>query len=108
MPLTGRFEFRRSRMGKVVLQVEDEEARGTWFRSQKAAHRRRWRDAKVMDLAAPELRPLIDLRRYPRPLIPSAQLSAPSNQSDFPGAERHLSPSQTTSSPGSPLDPGSA
>ena len=80
-------------MGKVVLQVEDEEVRTTWFRSQKAAHRRRWRDAKVMDLAAPELRALIDLRRRPRPLIPSPQLSAPSYQNDVPGAEMPLSPS---------------
>ena len=62
MALTGRFEFRRSRKGKVVLQVEETEVRTAWFRPHKAAQRRRWRDAKVMDLAIPELRALIDLR----------------------------------------------
>ena len=82
MALTGRFEFRRSRRGKVVLQVEDDQVKTSWLRGKKVAYRRRWRDAKVMDLATPELRALIDLGLFPSPLIPSTQLSAPSNQND--------------------------
>ena len=58
MALTGRFEFRRSRTGKVVLQVEDDQVRSARLRPQKTAYRRRWRDAKVMDLATLELRAL--------------------------------------------------
>ena len=82
MALTGRFEFRRSRTGKVVLQVEDDQVRSARLRPQKTAYQRRWRDAKVMDLATLELRALIDLGLCPSPLIPSTQLSAPSNQND--------------------------
>jgi hypothetical protein len=65
MPLTGRFTLRRSMMGKIVLQVE-EEVKAVWPFSRRAPTRRRWRDAHLMDLAAPEMRALIDLRLKPR------------------------------------------
>jgi hypothetical protein len=65
MSLTGRFTFRRTFWGKIVLQVEDE-VRPIWRFWQQGARRRRWRDATVMDLAAVELRPLMDLRSRPR------------------------------------------
>jgi hypothetical protein len=65
MPLTGRFMFRRSMMGRIVLQIE-EEVKTSWPFSRKAPTRRRWRDANLMDLAAPEMRALIDLRHKPR------------------------------------------
>jgi hypothetical protein len=61
MPLTGRFNLRRTMGGKIVLQVE-EEVRRIWPFSRKQLTKRRWRDATVMDLAQPELRPLMDLR----------------------------------------------
>jgi len=61
MPLTGRFNLRRTMGGKIVLQVE-EEVRRLWPFSRKQPTKRRWRDATVMDLAQPELRPLMDLR----------------------------------------------
>jgi len=65
MSLTGRFTFRRTFRGKIVLQVE-EEVRPIWRFWQRDAKRRRWRDASLMDLAAVELRPLMDLRSRPR------------------------------------------
>ncbi len=65
MALTGRFNFRRSLGGKIVLQVE-EEVRSFWPGARRKALKKRWRDANLMDLAAPELRALIDLRYKPQ------------------------------------------
>jgi hypothetical protein len=59
--LTGRFTFRRTFTGKIVLQVE-EEVRTSWPLSRKRPFRRRWRNATLMDLTATQLRPLMDLR----------------------------------------------
>ena len=59
--LTGRFNFRKTLRGKVVLQLE-EDVKAAWPRKRT---KRRWRDANLMDLARPELRPLIDLRSKP-------------------------------------------
>ena len=58
MPLTGRFSFRRTLFGKVVLIVEEEKkapfaSNRTW---------KRWRDASLMDLTNHELRKLLELR----------------------------------------------
>jgi hypothetical protein len=61
MSLTGRFNLRRTLGGKIVLQVE-EEVRRLWPFSRTQPTKRRWRDATVMDLVQPELRPLMDLR----------------------------------------------
>ena len=63
MPLTGKFRFRKSLWGRLVLQLE-EEVKPFW--SKPGALKRRWRDATLMDLAAPELRPLIDMRSRPQ------------------------------------------
>ena len=60
--LTGRFNFRKTLTGKVVLQLEEDVK--AWWPSRKRT-KRRWRDANLMDLARPELRPLIDLRQRP-------------------------------------------
>lgn len=62
--LTGRFTFRRTFTGKIVLQVE-EEVRASWPMSRKRPFRRRWRNATLMDLTATELRPLMNLRMRP-------------------------------------------
>ena len=62
--LTGRFTLRRSWSGKIVLQVE-EDVRRVWPFSRWSPTRRRWRDATLMDLAQPEMRPLMDLRSKP-------------------------------------------
>jgi hypothetical protein len=72
MSLTGRFNFRRTWTGKIVLQVEDERRSmlGKGFR-------KRWRDANVLDLAAPALRRLIDLRLKPHYLADVPAMAAP-------------------------------
>lgn len=70
MALTGRFNLRKTLFGKIVLQVE-EDVKASWPMSLKRSTRRHWRDAKVMDLARPELRPLIDLRTRPNYRGPS-------------------------------------
>ena len=64
MRLTGRFNFRRTFTGKLVLQLE-EEVKAHWPISRTSPTRRRWRDANVMDLTKPELRTLVDLRNRP-------------------------------------------
>lgn len=64
MPLTGRFNLRRTFGGRIVLQVE-EEVRRLWPFSRKQPTKRRWRDATALDLAQPELRALMDLRDKP-------------------------------------------
>ena len=75
MALTGKFRFRETFWGKVVLQVE-EEVRPVW----PSNLTRRWRDAMPLDLAAPELRSLITLRFWPRsgfqPALGAARSSA--------------------------------
>ena len=63
MPLTGRFNFRRTLTGRIVLQVEEDKP--LWW-SSKGKTRRHYRDANVMDLANPEMRALIDLRNKPQ------------------------------------------
>jgi hypothetical protein len=72
MSLTGRFNFRRTWTGKIVLQVEEERRAvlGKGFR-------KRWRDAKVLDLAAPALRRLIDLRLRPQFAADAPAFAAP-------------------------------
>jgi len=64
MGLTGKFKFRRALWGKIVVQVE-EEVKPFWSRSKPGELKRRWRDATLMDLAAPEMRTLIDMRFRP-------------------------------------------
>ena len=72
MSLTGRFNFRRTWTGKIVLQVEDE--RRSMFGK---GFRKRWRDANVLDLAAPALRRLIDLRLKPQYLADAPPAAVP-------------------------------
>jgi hypothetical protein len=62
MPLTGRFNFRRTLTGRILLQVEEDQP--VWW-SRNGKTRRHYRDANVMDLAKPEMRALIDLRSKP-------------------------------------------
>ena len=91
MALTGRFTFRRSFWGRIVLQVE-EEKRSLWSRSK--PFKKRWRDATLMDLAAPELRALIDLRYKPHFMAQHDYLGtdAPSHQAVAvePGAQEGI------------------
>jgi len=90
MALTGRFNLRKTFTGRIILQVE-EEVEGFWGRmiGRPKLHRR-WRDANVLDLAAPELRSLVDLRFRPR-YMPQETAQ------DWPRAPRQLEaiPAQT-------------
>jgi hypothetical protein len=79
MPLTGRFDFKKTFSGKLVLLLE-EDVRALWLPLRTRAMRRRWRRAKVMDLASPELRPLIDLRSRPNYYIPNSRLHQPATR----------------------------
>lgn len=63
MALTGRFNFRRSWFGKLMLEVE-EEVKPFFGGDNKL--KRRWRRATLIDLAQPEMRSLIDLRFQPQ------------------------------------------
>ena len=64
MALTGRFNFRRSWFGKLMLEVEEEVK--PFFAGENKPLKRRWRRATLIDLAQPEMRPLIDLRFQPQ------------------------------------------
>ncbi len=64
MALTGRFNFRRSWFGKLMLEVEEEVK--PIFGGEGKPLKRRWRRATLLDLAQPEMRPLIDLRFQPQ------------------------------------------
>ena len=64
MALTGRFNFRRSLFGRLVLEVEEETK--PLFGSDKKPVKHRWRRATLIDLAQPEMRALIDLRFQPQ------------------------------------------
>jgi hypothetical protein len=79
MPLSGRFRLRKAMFAKLVLQVEDMRKSWPW-----SAHETpHWRDAKPIDLAATELRALMDLsigrllsaRRAPLPVQTSASIN---------------------------------
>lgn len=75
MPLTGRFGFRKTLFGKIVLKVE-EDAPQPWPLSLSGRFRRRWRDARYMDLVQPEIRGLINLRDYAQE-CPHGNFAAP-------------------------------
>ena len=62
MSLTGRFNLRKTFSGRIILQVEEEKKSFWSFFAKELKLRRRWRDATMMDLAAVELRPLMDMR----------------------------------------------
>jgi hypothetical protein len=87
MALTGRFTFRRSFGGRIILQVE-EQKRTVWPFSRRTPSRKRWRDASLMDLAAPELRALIDLRFKPQ-FMPQYDYSAAEPSHQAVPAESH-------------------
>ena len=62
MALTGHFDFRRTITGQLRLWVEYDST-GFWdFLTRKKTYCRRWRNATIMDLTAPQLRHLMDMR----------------------------------------------
>jgi hypothetical protein len=82
MALTGKFKFRKTLWGRIVLQVE-EEVKPFWRRSKPGPLKRRWRDATLIDLTAPEMRPLIDLRF--RPHFWPASIAVPHREAALDG-----------------------
>ena len=82
MALTGKFKFRKTVWGKVVLQVEDE-VRPVW----PSNLRQRWHDAVPLDLAAPELWSLITLRFWPYSGFRPALVASRSGQSAWDGVD---------------------
>ena len=52
MPLTGRFDFRRTVSGKLLLLLEEDVA-ARWSPFRKPARRRRWRRARVLRSGGP-------------------------------------------------------
>ena len=75
MSLTGKFAFRRTLTGKIVLKVEHE-VNAAWPFSRTGAPRKRWRDAKMVDLTEAEMRTLMDLRTRPQFIPESAYVAA--------------------------------
>ena len=90
MALTGKFRFRKTLWGKIVLQFE-EEVKPFWRRSKPGPLKPRWRDATLMDLAAPEIRPLIDMRFRPQFHFQSSFAS----ETPFARRERNEVPAET-------------
>ena len=79
MALTGRFDFRRTMSGHLRLWVEYD-ANSFWgFLTRKKTYCRRWRNANIMDLTAPELRHLLDMRFTHSPQLPQALRDWPMN-----------------------------
>jgi hypothetical protein len=62
MALTGRFWFRKTWRGKLILLVEDQ-----WPNWRDRSQRKlRWRDANLLDLVETALQPLVDMARRRR------------------------------------------
>lgn len=59
MALTGRFWFRKTWTGELVLLVEETPR---WFGRSKAP-KLRWRDANLLDMAEPSMHPLLALEQ---------------------------------------------
>jgi hypothetical protein len=78
MPLTGKFAFRRTLTGKIVLKIE-EEVKAPWPFSRSVRSRTRWRDAKLADLTEAQMRSLMDLRNRPQLIPESAYVAAFAN-----------------------------
>ena len=97
MALTGRFNFRRSWLGKLVLEVE-EEAKPIFGKDKKPV-KYRWRRATLIDLAQPEMRALIDLRFQPQFMARTAprpvELSPASQADEIPSVVSTLPRSDT-------------
>ncbi|GJD48438.1 hypothetical protein OPKNFCMD_1157 [Methylobacterium crusticola] len=88
MAVTGRFNFRKTLTGRLVLQVEMER-RSWWPFARAASPGHVWRDATLKDLAAVELQPLLNLRRNPgyMPRSPVIFMMNPGPKGEAPSAE---------------------
>jgi hypothetical protein len=97
MSLTGRFDLKRTWLGRLALYVEEN------FQSVWGKEKSRWRRATLKDLAEPEMRTLIDLRSQRQfrrhPSIQIATLVQPTPMQDavmaLPRATREESEKRT-------------
>jgi hypothetical protein len=71
MSLTGRFWFKKTWQGRLILLVEEKKAR--WFKPDE--FKLRWREARLIDFAESALQPLMDLGRISRPTYSSSRLT---------------------------------
>ena len=101
MALTGRYDFRKTWTGKIVLRIE-EEVPSFWGRGKSAQTKKRWRDANLMDLTARELRVLMDSRL--RPLL-MAQYGAPGAAA---GPKQAAQPEAPAAVPAAQMPPASS
>jgi hypothetical protein len=62
MSLTGRFRFRKTILGKAILQLEEERPVQWPFSNRKV--RTLWHDARYPELLRPEIRGLVNLMDY--------------------------------------------
>jgi hypothetical protein len=90
MALTGRFDFRKTLSGGLVLLLEEDVAM-FFSRLRKRSTRRRWRRARVMDLAAIEMRQLMDLRVKPNYQAPVRSFVELPPASHLPPADQAVS-----------------
>ncbi|MBY0299153.1 MAG: hypothetical protein K2X71_24475 [Methylobacterium sp.] len=88
MAITGRFNFRRTLTGKLVLQVEAVR-KPWWVFARAAAPGHVWRDATLKDLAVVEMQPLLNLRGNPgyAPRSPVIFMMNPAKPEEAPSAE---------------------
>ena len=102
--LTGRFKFRRTLFGRVLLQVEEERA-PHWSLRRNPAVRRRWRNARIMDLVNPELRGLVDLLNRPQPQAYRQPMDRPTTPITVPATASKAAsvPRSTNGEASSPL-----
>jgi hypothetical protein len=98
MPLTGKFNFRKTLFGGALTLEVEEEVKALLGGKLK----KRWRRATLMDLAQPEMRPLIDMRFQPQvvartPLRPAA--APPASADTLPKNVAALPPGASVGSP---------
>jgi hypothetical protein len=63
MALTGRFRYRKTPWGAIVLQLEHDR-RIPWPLRRHGEFRQTWRNAKLSDLLQPEVRGILEIREF--------------------------------------------
>ena len=100
MPLTGRFRFRRSIAGRVFLQLEHDRG-ALWPLSNGGKRRHRWRDARIVDLLAPQIHGLLELEHFVEefPNANHGALAVPLMRRRLPHGEQPRAPAAAGAKP---------
>ena len=77
MELTGRFWFKRTWGGRLILLVEEKKPRRRVFSKGAPEFKLRWREAKLLDFAHPALSSLVDLGRQQRHGATASRMAGP-------------------------------